>query len=217
MLVRTALMAMALSVTLPAVAAAGEESHRFKDPFKYTAEWDSAERDAWQRPGVLADILAIRPGSAVADIGAGTGYFTRFFSWVTEEKGKVYAVDIEPAMLEYIRNRQDFQYDNVETILAEPEDPKLPPDSVDAIVIVNTWHHLPKRPKYLKKLEPALRRGGRVAVVDWREGVLDKGPPPEAKIPRDRVVAEFENAGWTLTSESKALEYQYLLIFKPGK
>lgn len=205
------------AVAMPLLAADKRrgDGHRFEDPFEHTARWDDPKRDEWQKPGLIWQMLGLEAGSSVADLGAGTGYLTRLFSLLAEEEGKVYAVDVEPKMLEYIRNRQDIPFDNVETILADPGDPKLPPASVDAVVILNTWHHLPDRTRYLRKLAPALRRGARVAVVDWRAGELPMGPPPEMKLSRDEVVAEFEKAGWELTSESVALPYQYLLLFRP--
>jgi SAM-dependent methyltransferase len=151
----------------------------------------------------------------VADLGAGTGYFTRMLSALVGETGKVYAVDIEPGMLAHIRAREDLPgYDNIVTVLAEPNDPKLPDGALDLILTVNTWHHLSARKAYLERLDRALRPHGRLAIVDWRAGELPMGPPPGEKVDRDTIVAELEGAGWTLISESVALPYQNALVFQ---
>jgi SAM-dependent methyltransferase len=102
-------------------------------------------------------------------------------------------------------------------VLAEPDDPKLPDGELDLILTVNTWHHINKRIKYLKHLTGALKPGGRLVLIDWREGDLPQGPPKGHKISRDAVIRELDKAGWALTSESVALPYQYVLIFEaPG-
>jgi hypothetical protein len=82
---------------------------------------------------------------------------------------------------------------------------------------VDTWHHIDSRLDYLAKLARALRPGGSVVVVDFREGELPVGPPPGHKLSAGEVTAEFEKAGWVLHRESEALPYQYLLAFRPGR
>ena len=78
-----------------------------------------------------------------------------------------------------------------------------------------TSHHIGERVAYLAKLRPALSREGRVAIIDWRKGDIPLGPPPEERVGREDVIAEFENAGWRLVTESVALPYQYFLVFYP--
>ncbi len=156
-------------------------------------------------------------GDVVADVGAGTGYFIPYLSEAVGEAGKLLAVDIETALIEHMRTRAaDAGATNVETILAEPDDPKLPERGVDIVLIVDTWHHIDARIDYLGKLARALRPAGRVVVVDFHEGELPVGPPPGHKLSREHVVAEFEEAGWALDREGDLLPYQYLLVFAPG-
>ena len=118
-------------------------------------------------------------------------------------------------MLEYIEQRSDIGIPNVQTILADPDDPKLPADRLELILVLNTWHHIKKRGAYLKHLEASLRPSGRVVSIDIRVGEVRDGPCDDEKQSRGQVVREFDNAGWTLTSESVALTYQYLLILRP--
>ena len=102
-------------------------------------------------------------------------------------------------------------------ILGTVKDPRLPEAEIDVIVVVNTWHHIAKRTKYLRKLHKSLTPEGRLVIVDFREGELPVGPPPEQKLSRDQVVREFEEAGWRFVAASVALPYQYTLIFRPAK
>ena len=200
----------------PTSGHAPEGEGQFGDVDRWARVFDDPERVEWQKPGVVMRLLDVDAGQRVADIGAGTGYFTRLLAWGVEAFGTVYAVDVDAGMLEHLTRRDDLpDWDNIETILAEPNDPKLPEGELDQILIVNTWHHIDGRPAYIKRLARALDRGGRVMIIDWRKHELPMGPPPDHKLTRDEVVAEFTKAGWKLTSESVALPYQYVLVFHP--
>ncbi len=188
----------------------------FDDIDRWVRVFDDPSRAEWQKPERIPAALGLKEGMAVADIGAGTGYFERFLAAAVGESGRVYAVDTEPKMVDHIRRRAiEEKTPNVEAVLAAPDDPRLPAAGVDVIFICDTWHHIGARIEYLGRLRAALRPGGRVAVVDFREGVLPVGPPPDHKIPARRVIAEFEEAGWSLLSESDLLPYQYFLTFVP--
>lgn len=189
--------------------------HSFEEIERWVERFENPERETWQRTTWLLRMLRLRPGLAVADLGAGTGYFTWRISRAVGPEGKVYAVDIEPGMLEHIRNRPEINFDNVTTILAEPNDPKLPAGEVDLILCVNTWHHINDRLKYLKRLRPALKPGGRFVLVDFHEGEMPVGPPAGHKLAREDAVSEFEKAGWRRVSESVQLPYQYFIVFQP--
>jgi SAM-dependent methyltransferase len=187
----------------------------FSDVEYWTTVFDDPARHEWQRPGEVMRLLALEHGDVVADIGAGTGYFTQPLSWSVGETGKVYAVDVERKMLDHIKTREDIVQDVVETVLATRSDPKLPANMLDVIMIVDTWHHIDGRRAYLDKLRTALRPSGRLVIIDYIEGELPVGPPPEHKLGRDQVVRELEGADWTLAAESFVLPYQYFLIFHP--
>ena len=192
--------------------------HRFDDVERWVEVFDSPERDAWQKPQSVVEFLGVQEGEVVADLGAGTGYFTVHLAGAVGVPGRVYAVDIESTMVDYLEERaQQAGLGQVTPVLAAPDDPKLPEAGVDLIFICDTWHHIDDRLVYLGRLERALRTGGTVAVVDFREGELPVGPPPGSKLSRAEVVAEFEEAGWSLASESDALPYQYVLVFTPPR
>jgi SAM-dependent methyltransferase len=118
-------------------------------------------------------------------------------------------------MLDYIDQREDFKFNNIKTILADTDDPKLPEGRLAAVLVVNTWHHIEDRVKYISKLAPGLRPDGRVVIVDFHKRELPVGPPVDHKMSRSEVIAEFEKAGWKLVGESVALRYQYYLTFIP--
>ncbi|HKQ61904.1 MAG TPA: methyltransferase domain-containing protein [Candidatus Polarisedimenticolaceae bacterium] len=189
-------------------------------PYSDVAYWksvlDDPARREWQKPGTLLQFLGVAEGETVADLGAGTGYFTISLAELVGADGKVFAIDVEPKMLELIDGmREKFRFGNVTTILATPDDPKLPDGQVDLILVANTWHLIKNHDAYIPKLARALKGSRRVAIVDWREGEMPLGPPVARKLGRDKVVAEFTRAGWKLSSESMALLYQYVLVFVP--
>jgi SAM-dependent methyltransferase len=210
---RVAIAGLACFVGLLATAA----DRSFSDAEYWAARWEGPERDAWQFPIEVLGLIGVDEGEVVADLGAGTGYFTRLLATVVGEKGRVFAVDIEPAMLAYIRGREDLFQERVETVQARPDDPGLPDAAIDLVLIVNTWHHVKKRPAYLQKLDRALKPDGRVVVIDFHKTELPVGPPLRQKLSREEVVAEFEEAGWRLVTDSAALPFQYLLTFYPPR
>ncbi len=190
--------------------------HRFDDPERWAAIFEDPERDTWQKPELVLDFLGLRPGQVVADLGAGTGYFTVRLARRVGVSGRVYAVDIEPKLIAYLGERAKKEdLPQVVAVLAEPDDPKLPQGTLDLVLVVDTWHHIDDRLRYLERLARVLRPGGRVAVVDFREGELPVGPPPDHKLSREHIVGEFAEAGWHLVAESDALPYQYVLVFVP--
>lgn len=189
-------------------------THPFDDVEKWVEVFDDPHRAEWQKPDRIPGALGLKPGMSVADIGAGTGYFLKHFSDAVGPSGKVYAVDIEPKLAEYMRQRARRENtSNVTVVLAEPDDPKLPAGALDVIFICDTWHHINDRLDYLGLLARALKPGGIVAVVDYQKRETPVGPPVEARLSREEVVVEFAEAGWKLAGTSDILPYQYLLLF----
>lgn len=219
------LAVLALCALIPSCGRSGHEDHhahdatvqhRFDDAAKWAKHFDGPERDAWQRPEVVIEALGPRAGQSVADIGAGTGYFTVRMAPVVGPQGRVFAVDVEPSMVEYIRERAaKAGLENVEAVVTAPDAPGLEPASVDLVFICNTWHHISDRLHYLDALRAVLRPGGRVAIVDFKPGDLPVGPPPGHKLAGEDVIAEFTEAGWTLREQLDVLPYQYVLVFEP--
>ena len=190
-------------------------SHRrFDDPAYWSTVFDDPARAAWQKPEQLVAALGLRPGQCVADLGAGTGYFSRFLSAAVGRNGSVLAVDVEPSLIAHLRERSEREgTTNVTPVLASLDDPRLPPGSVDLVLIVDTYHHLDDRVAYMRRLRRALRPSARVAVVDWQKRPLPVGPEMEHKLGREQVVDEMTAAGYRLAAEPAILPYQYVLVF----
>src|SRR5262249_60402462 len=100
-------------------------------------------------------------------------------------------------------------------VLASANNPRLPAGGVDLVLIVDTYHHIDDRIAYFRNLKRALRRDGRIAVVDWQKRALPVGPEMEHKLAREQVIDEMKEAGYRLTDEPRFLPYQYFLIFSP--
>jgi ubiquinone/menaquinone biosynthesis C-methylase UbiE len=185
--------------------------HRFDDPEKYAKSFDDPARDAWQMPARVIEALKLPEDASVADIGAGTGYFSvRLAKVVT--RGTVYAVDVEPKMLEYVRKRaSSLGLANLVTVQADSVSPRIP-KAVDLALVVDTYHHIPNRAGYFKALAKSLTAGGRVAIIDFRKDAPE-GPPPEFRFEAAQIVDEMAKAGYRLDTEHKVLPRQHFLVF----
>jgi len=203
------------AAVLAQVAASPHEMHqRHGDPPAYIASLDDPVRDAYQKPDEVLKALDLRPGEVVADIGAGSGYFTVRFARAVGDGGRVYAVDINPDMIRHLNRRiRDAGLRNVVTVLSEPDDPLLPEASVDRFVIVDTWHHVEDQAGYLARLKRMLKPGGQVVHIDFQKRDLPVGPPPAMKIAREDLVKQMGGAGFRLAAEHDFLPYQYFLVF----
>lgn len=166
-------------------------------------------RAAWQKPEEVVEALALRREEVVADIGAGTGYFTRRFA---PRVARVYAVDVNQRLLDQIAA---LGLPNVQTILAEPDDPKLPEAAVDTVFFCNVLHHIEDRPAYYRRLARALKPGGRIVVLDFHKRPLPVGPPVEEKLSEPEMIEEFARCGFRLARSHDFLPYQYFLEFRP--
>ena len=210
----------ALLLVIPAVAQdqtprSHEEMHRLhQDPKAYIAMLEDPKRDEYQKPHEVMMALSLKPGETVADIGSGSGYFTLRIAAHVGDTGRVFAVDIDPAMIRFLNRRiRDAGVRNVQTILAEPADPLLPDASVDRFVIVDTWHHIEKPLDYLALMRRMLKPGGQVVMIDFQKRELPLGPPMAMKIAREDLVRQMEANGFHLVKEHTFLPYQYFLVF----
>ena len=188
--------------------------HSFRDAEKWSHIFDDPERDAWQKPHEVIRALALAPDARVADLGAGTGYFSARLANMLPG-GRVYAVDIEPDMVRYLEARAKREgLRNIVAVKGEPDDPRLP-GQVDLVLLVDVYHHIGERSAYFGRLRDALRPGGRIAIVDFK---LDApaGPPRAARIAPEAVKAEMKAAGYRVTAEHAFLPYQYFLVFSPA-
>jgi arsenite methyltransferase len=192
-----------------------EELHGLhQDSKAYIAFLEDPQRDAYQKPQEVVAALDLKEGEVIADIGAGSGYFSLRFAHHVGERGRVYAVDINPDMIRYLNRRiRDLNLRNVVTILAEPDDPLLPDASIDLFFLCDTWHHIERQTDYLALMKRMLRQGGSVAMVDFQKRPLPIGPPIEMKIAREDLLRQMESNGFRLVREHTFLPYQYFLVF----
>jgi arsenite methyltransferase len=192
------------------------EMHRLhQDPKAYIAMLDDPERDAYQKPHEVITALKLKEGEVVADIGAGSGYFTFRLARHVGETGRVYAVDVGPDMIVHLNRRvRDLKMTNVVTILSAPDDPLLMDASIDRFFICDTWHHIGDHPRYLALMKKMLKPGGQVVMIDFKKAQTPVGPPMEMRIDRDDLVREMDTNGFRVDAEHTFLPYQYFLVFK---
>jgi len=189
-----------------------------EDLDSYVAKMEDPSRAEWQKPDEVLRVLAPRRGQVVCDIGAGPGYFTFPVARAVGDAGHVYAVDVEPRILEALRKRlRKSRLRNVTPVLALEDDPLVPTASCDLILVVDTYHHFPDGPAYLRRLARSLRPGGRLVNIDFHKRELPVGPPPEHKLTREEFLAQADAAGLALAFEHTFLPYQYFLVLAPGR
>jgi arsenite methyltransferase len=204
---------MRLAITAAAFAALAAAQVQHQHPLQHSAEeyirvLNDPKRDMWQLPHEVVMTLGLKPAEVVADIGAGTGYFARRFA---HHAKKVYAVDIDQKLLDVAAKDAPA---NLETILAAPDDPKLPAHSVDTIFFCDVLHHIENRPAYYAKLLMALRPGGRIVNIDFHKKETPVGPPMAMRLSEETITAEFEAAGLRRVRSIDLLPYQYFLVFE---
>jgi cyclopropane fatty-acyl-phospholipid synthase-like methyltransferase len=214
------LLAVAVLVALPVQLTSAQQQqpakpdhmdHRFDDPARFAKSFDDPSREAWQMPARVIDALQLKSGMKIADIGAGTGYFSTRLARVPGVS--VFAVDIEPKMIEYLKQRAHKEgLHNINGVLAGAASPNLP-EPVDVILVVDTYHHLPNRPAYFRDLRKSLRPGGRIAIVDFRKDAPD-GPPVHFRFTPQQIEDEMKQAGYELHVSHDFLPRQHFLIFK---
>lgn len=194
-------------LALPLAAQVEHQHHPPASAEEYAKVLNDPKRDAWQKPHEVVTALALRSDESVADIGAGTGYFALRFA---RHAGSVYAVDIDEKLLAMAAKGAPT---NLKTVLAAPDDPKLPAGSVDTIFFCDVLHHISNRPAYYEKLMKAMKPGGRIVIVDFHKKPLPVGPGPEMKLSSDEVDAEMKAAGFRKVKSFDFLEYQYFNVY----
>ena len=192
----------------------------YDDPKQAIAEMDDAKRDAWVMPDKVVRALPIASkDSIVADIGAGSGYFSRRLAREVPG-GVVYAVDVDDEFRGYIeQNRESWGTPNIEPHLAFYDDPALPEHGVDLVFVSNTYPYLRSRVSYFKKIAGALKSGGQLVVINFKPDAQvpdNTAPAPQFRTSRETVITELGQAGFALKREETFLPYQYFLVFTHG-
>ena len=169
------------------------------------------ERDRWQMPDQVVSALGLKKGEVVADIGAGSGYFTMRLARAVGPQGKVYAVDIVAKALDFIeRQARKEQLSNIELIVSRKDDPLLPPSSVDVAFFCETIHEIDDRVPFYRKVRAAMKKAARMVLID---SAPVNGAAEGRQVSRATAVHEAEAAGFRLIREEKFLPEQYFLIF----
>jgi SAM-dependent methyltransferase len=173
--------------------------------------FDSPGREDRLQISRVMDILGITPGKNVADIGAGSGWFTVRAATRVTETGNVYAADINPEAIRYVENRAEKeQLHNVKTILSKADDPLLPVNAVDAVLLLKTYHEVERPVALLRNLRASLRAGAKVGIIDRNGNGENHG------VGKDVVLREAAEAGYELTAQYdfvKGDDMDYFLVF----
>ncbi len=213
------LAALLISSVLVACGGCAEHAVPHRKPAQvFTgSEWLEREsREAEERPDELLEMLGLEAGDRVADVGCGTGYFARRMAGRVLPGGTIYAEDIQPQMLERVRQRAaEDGIVNIETILGTETDPKLPAGGIDLILLVDVYHEFQKPKEMLAHLGRALAPGGRVALVEYRlEGNTALHIHRDHRMSVEQVLAEWVPAGFELVERIESLPTQHLFIFR---
>lgn len=205
------ILPLALTAALGATLAAQQHNRLFRPDQLGTLE--GPDRDAWQRPEQVMDKLLIAEGSAVADLGAGGGWFTMRLAARVGPNGIVYAQDVQPQMIEAITKRiARAQLRNVKTVLGTQSDPRLPA-RIDAALIVDAYHEMEQPVAVLGGVVRALKPEGRIGILEFKKDGWGPGPPMDERMDPERIVRDAEAAGLRLLSREAFLRYQYMLVF----
>jgi SAM-dependent methyltransferase len=182
----------------------------------YIARLEDPARDAWQKPEEVVAALRLAPGSVACDIGSGPGYFALRLARSVGPTGRVFAVDVEPKILDALRERTRASgARNVTPVLALADDPLLPERLCDVALVVNTYHHFPDGPAYLRRLKASLKPGGRIVNVDFVKKPTPVGPPLDHRVSREDFVRDAQRAALAVVEEPGFLPYQYFVVLAP--
>jgi len=180
------------------------------------AGWlERPERDSEERPQLVIDALEIKPGQTIADLGAGSGYYSFRIAPLVGQQGEVLAIDVEPRMLRIVAERaKQAGVANVTTVLSAASDPNLPADSVDLLFMVDVYHELAFPFEMMVQVREALKPGGRVALIEYRAEDPKVMIKAVHKMSERQIVRELEAAGFRHLKTVRTLPLQHLAIFE---
>jgi predicted methyltransferase len=215
-------LALALAVCCPALAQEKRVRPGINKPFdnpdvkEYVGKFEVESREVYARRQEIVRACGLKPGMAVADVGAGTGLFTRLFAQEVGPAGKVYAVDIAPRFVAHVEKTcKDAGLANVRGVVCTPTSVELPEGSVDLVFICDTYHHFEFPQRTLASIHRALRPGGRVVLVDFQRipGKSSEWVLGHVRAGQEVFVKEVEAAGFKQAGEEKFLKENYLVRF----
>jgi predicted methyltransferase len=212
MLAAGAAVGFLLGCAAPAAAQAAAAQHGRLFPPQELGLLEGPDRDEWQKPEEIMDALAIADGAAVADIGAGAGWFTIRLARRVGPNGVVYAQDVQTHMLDALRRRVAREgLRNVQTRLGSDSNPNLPPRALDAVLLVDMYSEIGDHVTFLRNLTESLKAGGRIGIVNYKPGGGGPGPDPSERVDSSVVERDAEAAGLRVLGR-QTLPYQYLLV-----
>jgi precorrin-6B methylase 2 len=179
------------------------------------APWlERREREREEDPDLALRLLRIRRGSTVADIGAGSGYYTIRLARIVGPMGKVYASDIQPGMIALLQqNVARARVDNVVPVLGAADDPKLPPASIDLAIMVDVYHEFSEPQRMLQRIREALKPDGRLVLLEYRAEDPNVPILPDHKMTKAQVKLEIEHEGFRQSRVHDDLPWQHLFVF----
>lgn len=173
------------------------------------------ERETEERPQLVIDAFEIEPGQTIADLGAGSGYYSFRIAPLVGEHGEVLAIDVEPRMLRIIGERaKRAGIQNITTVLSSSNDPNLPANSVDLLFMVDVYHELEFPFEMMMKVREALKPGGRVALIEYREEDPAVMIKPVHKMSERQIIRELTAAGFRHQKTIRTLPLQHLVLFQ---
>jgi ubiquinone/menaquinone biosynthesis C-methylase UbiE len=181
------------------------------------AAWLEREgREEEQRPDKIIRAMGLRDGKVVADLGCGTGWFARRLARAVAPSGRVYAIDIQPEMLELMKGHLDReQITNVVPVLGTSDDPGIPPGSLDWVLMVDVYHEFQQPKAMLARIRESLKPEGKVALVEYRtEGDSAAHIRPEHRMSVEQVLAEWVPAGFRMKARREDLPTQHFFVFE---
>lgn len=180
------------------------------------AGWlERPEREDEEAPSKAIELLELRPGMVVADIGAGSGYYSSRIARRVGAAGHVYATDIQPGMIAILERRIKSEgLANVSTVLGMPDDPKLAPNSVDLAIMVDVYHELQDPQVFLQRLKPAFKAGGRLVLLEYRKEDPRIPILELHKMSVADVKQEMEAEGYAIDLVKEDLPWQHLIVIK---
>jgi len=178
------------------------------------ADWlTRSERESEEQPDKALDALNLKPGMVVADIGAGVGYMSIRMAKRVGPSGKVFANDLQPEMLAKLRdNAAKAKINNIVTVLGDVADPKLPPNTMDLVLLVDVYHEFSQPQQMLRKIRETLKPDGRLVLLEYRAEDPNVPINPEHKMTVAQVKAELEAEGFVLQPVIETLPRQHILI-----
>ncbi len=212
---KAAVVVVAVSVVVSAAAPFAQHNRLFRP--EDLSELEGPDRDEWQQPGKIMDVLGIGEASFVADLGAGSGWFTIRLANRVGPNGLVLAEDIQVPMIQAIKLRVDrLGLKNVIPVLGTASDPRLP-KPVDAVLIVDAYHEMEQPVALLTNVASSLKPGGLIGIVNFTKEGGGPGPAMEERVDPEVVINDAKAAGLVLRSRENFLKYEYMLVFEKSR